>query len=492
MKTAILGGGLAGLTAAVALSKLGKQVLVLEASPRLGGRAQSWTDDVTGQGLDLGPHVVLSTYPAMKAFLENCGTSWERSIAWQEASLIDQFEGERCHSLKLAPLPAPFHFVPSLLRNPRIRFADLYSQRRFLALAVGSTDEEIERLDSISAAALLEELGVSRAAVDHLWRFIALSILNVPLEECSGAAFTRFARFLLGRRDVKIGFSRAPLGDLFSEGARRAIEAAGGEIRLGAKVARITTAGPDAPVELEVEGHASPIRADRVISALDPQSTAALFATDPLLAAAAGRFRRFEPCPYVSLYLWFDRKITDRSFWARAHSDEGLNTDFYDLSNFRTDGTPRGAGLPRGSWVSSNIIYSGRVAHLSDEQIVEETVREIRENLPAAREARVVQSRVHRLPMVIHCPKPGTESLKPLAEQIPGRLYLAGDWVKTGLPSSMEGACASGWTAAELVARTEDAAAQVAPRVRWTPPGLVTAQARFWRGIYGLNSRVQS
>ena len=483
MDCTIIGGGLAGLTAGVALAKQGKKVRVLEATSRLGGRAQSWDDEKTGDGVDLGPHVVLSTYPSMKAFVEACGTDWDSAMAWQEGSLIDQFNGEYCHSLKLAPLPAPFHFVPSLLELPGIRFADLYSQRKLLALAIGSTDEEIEALDSISASALLQSLGVSTPAVDKLWRFIALSILNVPLEECSGAAFTRFARFLLGRRDVKIGFSRIPLAALFADGARAQIEAAGGEVRLNTPVTRVKTQGVDQPVELWIEGAQEPLKAERVICALEPQAAAKVLGTDSNLETAARKFKAFEPCPYVSVYLWFDKKFTTRGFWARMHHPDGFNTDFYDLSNFRKN------TKTEGSWVASNIIYSNRVAHLSDQELVDITLKEIYENFPDAKAAQVLHSRIHRIPMAIHCPRPGTETLKPNPELLKNRLYLAGDWVKTGLPSSMEGACASGWNAAELIVRLENPTAEVAPRVRWTPPLWVSGQARFWRGVYGLGSK---
>jgi uncharacterized protein with NAD-binding domain and iron-sulfur cluster len=89
--------------------------------------------------------------------------------------------------------------------------------------------------------------------------------------------------------------------------------------------------------------------------------------------------KNFEPSPYVSCYLWFDRKLTRKKFWARIWNPNGLNTDFYDLSNIRRGWSGREASV-----MASNIIYSHRAEALSDEQIVARTVEEIEEAFPAA------------------------------------------------------------------------------------------------------------
>jgi 15-cis-phytoene desaturase len=105
--------------------------------------------------------------------------------------------------------------------------------------------------------------------------------------------------------------------------------------------------------------------------------------------------------------------------------------------------------------ITSNIIYSHRAEHLSDEEVIAETRRELEEQLPAVRGAKLVHWRVNRIPMAIHAPLVGTESLRPKpASGMPG-LVLAGDWIQTKFPSSMESACASGWMAADEVLALE-------------------------------------
>ena len=146
------------------------------------------------------------------------------------------------------------------------------------------------------------------------------------------------------------------------------------------------------------------------------------------------------------------------------HDPNDYNCDFYDLSNIHRGWSDRP------SMIASNIIYSHRAADLSDAEIVAETRRELGDFLPLAREAKLVHSVVNRIPMAIHCPHPGTESCRPPVKSPIDRLLLAGDWVDTGLPSSMESATRAGWLAAEAIIGRADLA---------QPAGDITSTARF-------------
>jgi 15-cis-phytoene desaturase len=153
----------------------------------------------------------------------------------------------------------------------------------------------------------------------------------------------------------------------------------------------------------------------------------------------------FEPSPYISCYLWFDRKVGMPRFISHLCSPGRLSYDFYDLGQIRE------GWADRPTVTASNIIYSHRAHELSDEEVVAATVRELAEFAPGASAAQLVHSRVHRIPMAIPCPVVGFEQARPAARTpFPG-LLLAGDWTRTHLPCSMEGAVKSGWTAAEQV-----------------------------------------
>jgi squalene-associated FAD-dependent desaturase len=424
----VIGGGLAGLSCAVALREGGLQVVVLERSTELGGRARSWRNEATGDVVDIGPHLVHSEYANFLSFLERLGT--RDRIAWQPGKLIT-LATHPPTVLRHRPLPAPFSLLPDLFSGPGLSLRDLWSNNRPTWRAMKFGEEDVPELDRWPAADYLKQAGLTQRMTDWFWKFACMAVMNVPLEQCSSAALLRVHAQLIGRSGIHFGFPAAGLSELYVEQAKRHL----GEVCVNAEACSLERVGDLHRVTLR-DGRR--IEARHVVCALPPQDL-------ELLIPGLAETRAFEPSPYISCYLWFDRKITRERFWALLWSRERLNYDFYDLSNIR----PGWADRP--SVIASNIIHSHRAEGLDDAAIVQATVREIAEFAPAARTARVVHADLHRIPMAIACPKPGTEMKRPQARTpVPG-LVLAGDWTRTRLPSSMESAVCSGFLAAEAV-----------------------------------------
>lgn len=177
------------------------------------------------------------------------------------------------------------------------------------------------------------------------------------------------------------------------------------------------------------------MQARSCVAALPPQDLdapvpAAWAARDALCASPDSR----RPSPYISTCLWFDREITRERFWSKVWSPQTLSYDFYDLSNIR----PGWEARP--SLVARNLIYSARVGAMSDDKAVAAAVREIGHFTAAVHRARVLHADVRRIPMAIPAPHPGSERLRPgPCTPVPG-LWIAGDWLDTQLPASMESA----------------------------------------------------
>jgi uncharacterized protein with NAD-binding domain and iron-sulfur cluster len=411
----IVGGGIAGLACGVALTDAGLRVTVVEREKRLGGRARSWTDPASGDDIDLGPHVLHSEYRNMLALLERLGT--RDLVSWQPEKLLHFSNGV---VLRHRRLPPPLSLLPDLAMQAGLSPRDLWSNNRPTWDAMRFHEADTPALDSISALDYLRDAGVTQAMIDWFWAFACLAVLNVPLERCSAAALLRVHSQLIGHRRIHFGFPAVALADLFAPQAAKLI----GRVLTGTEVIKTE---PGAVVLQD----GSRIAADRVINTVPPQ---------------------IEASPYVSSYLWFDRKLTRERFWAQLGAETRLNTDFYDLSNIR-----RGWAA-RPSVIASNIIYSHRAHTLTNEEIVAATQREIATFLPEAARARVVHAVVNRIPMVIPCPLPGSESARPAPS-----VSRAGDWTRTGLPCSMESAVCSGFMAAEEVLQTRGIALPVRP-----------------------------
>ncbi|KQT13553.1 hydroxysqualene dehydroxylase [Ramlibacter sp. Leaf400] len=440
----VVGAGIAGLRCAMALADAGMRVVVLEAAPFAGGRASSWNDETTGLQVDIGPHVVSTEHRNFMAMLKRLGTA--EQILWQRRPLITLHDSRGQLRMPSPRLPAPLHGLPLLPRAlSRMSMRDGWSHLRIAWRAARLNERTLRELDVEEAHAYLREMGVRPAAIEWFWRSSMLALLNVPLEQCSAASMMRVFRLMLGRSGWHFGFPKLALSQLYVPGTCRAVVRSGGQVLFGARVRRLRVEqGRLVGVDLE-EGHT--IDSSRCVLALPPQEVAALAgesgeaALQPLATAA----RYFRPSPYISTYLWFDRPVTQERFWARTWTPQGLNTDFYDLARIRTSL----AGEP--SVIAANAIGPMARADWPDGRIVEQTIREVKEFAPLARQAHVVHARVHRTAMAIPQPRPGTEVLRPQPATPVDGLWVAGDWTDTSVPCSMESAARSGALAAEAV-----------------------------------------
>lgn len=434
----MIGAGVSGLAAAVALSREGARVTVLEGEGHSGGRARSWVDPVMGDRVDVGPHVLLQHYPSFRELLRAVGT--EDRIVWQETSGLTMVYGTEIVETQIGDLPPPLHYLTALRRHPRAHPGDLIASLPAVTLALSVTPDDVRALDDVDACTLLRAIGVPERSLRAIWGFAAHSVLNVPLERCSAGALLRLAGYFLSKRAPCFGFPSIALGDLFVPGAEAKVIAAGGEVRHGARVALIAGARDHATgVRLE---DGTELDADAVIAAVPPRALAAMLGRHAAHDAFSG-LSAFEPVPYASVYLWLDRKLGDRPFWARPYDPDGLGTDFYDLSSHRTD-VDRARSL-----VAVNVIASQRVSGMDDDSIVRGLVTELAETWPHVSMLSVRHAAVHRVPEAVPAAAPGVERHRiPNVTPVRG-LIVAGDWTDTGLPFSMESAAESGFRAAE-------------------------------------------
>jgi 15-cis-phytoene desaturase len=366
--------------------------------------------------------------------------------------------------------------MPSLLGAPGLHAGDYLSMARTGMRGMEFGEEQVEELDAIPALDYFRSQGVSEPMIDWWWRFAAMVVTNVPLERCSAASLLRIHAQLSGYRNLHFGFGAVGLGELYTDQATKIIEQAGGRVLTGTRVEAILADRRADGVLLE---DGSKLFADTVVSAVPPQQLVPLVPPSLANRAPFDVLGDVEPSPYISCYLWFDRDLNTERFFSHLWSPARLNYDFYDLCQIRH------GWQGRPTVMATNIIYSHRAHGMSDEEIVRATVSEIAEFAPLAAQATVLRADVHRIPMAIPCPTPGFERKRPLARSpVPG-LVLAGDWTRTHMPCTMEGAVKSGFIAAEevLADRGQDVALAIPSRLYDGVAGMVRRHTARKRGV---------
>lgn len=442
----VIGGGCAGLSAAVRMTSGGARVLVLEARSRLGGRATAFPDRETGRLVDNGQHVVLGAYRETLAFLETIGAA--DALRFQKRLYVTMFDREgRRSCLECPDLPAPLHLVAGLFEWDALSWSDRLSALR-MAGPLRLAKRQMQPGAAVIAASpgetvsqWLERNGQTPRLCEMLWEPLALAALNQPASTAAALPFARVLAEMFGTdaRAAALGVSDMPLTRLYAEPAKRFIEARGGAVIMNARAT--VTIGTDPAhrtVVSRVTTGTSAWQAPIVVAAVPWFALNDLFQGDtgplaPVLRAAAAT----AASPIISVNLWYDRPLFDEPFI-------GLPGRTMQWAFKRTlDGE-----APYVSMVSSG--PSG-LTTCRNEEIVSLARAELTAALPAAKTAALLRASVIREPRSTFSLAPGQPPRPEMRTEVQG-LLLAGDWIDTGLPATIEGAVRSGHRAAEAAA----------------------------------------
>jgi squalene-associated FAD-dependent desaturase len=455
----VIGGGLAGIAAALDCAEAGARVTLVEVRRRLGGAAYSFERD--GLHIDNGQHVFLRCCTAYRGLLQRLGS--ERGVVVQRRLQIPVLSpGSDPVVLRRGPLPAPLHLAGALMRYRHLTPAQRLRAAR-AAVALGRLDLDDETLERSTLGEWLAEHGQSPEAVAALWDLIVLPTLNLPAAQASlGLGAFVFKTGLLSSASAgDIGFHERALSETIAEPARRALARAGVELRLGRRVERIERAGSgfevhgsglavgaaDAPDTL---GGSGTLDARAVVVAVPHPRAAGLL--ESLAPDIAARLRRLESSPIVNLHVVYDRPVSAHRFAA------GVGTPVQYLF----DRTAAGGVPPGCQYLAVSLSGAVQEMGMSVDALRERYLPALSALLPRARAARVESFFVTREHAATFRATPGVSRLRPSARTpIPG-LVLAGAWTDTGWPATLEGAVLSGHTAARAALRGLDVDATAA------------------------------
>jgi squalene-associated FAD-dependent desaturase len=448
----VVGGGLAGITAAIALRETGARVTLLESRPRLGGATCSFTRG--GLVVDNGQHVFLGCCTAYRELIARLGMTG--SVSLQDRFDVAVLGPHGQARLRRTRLPGPLHMGQALVTYPLLSPAERLRVTR-AALAMRFLDPARPGLDAQRLGDWLAAHGQSERARRVLWDLFTVSALNVAGDDANlSLAATVVRTALLGARDAAdIGTPAIPLGDLHGQAGARLLGQLGAGVRLGAKVTSVQPLdGGGFQVQLADRGVSAAPRStsqpgtdlaavDGVVLAVPPEAAARLL---PPGAAAPGpgpeRWRELGASPIVNVHVLYDRQVTSLPFAAAVDSPVQWVFD-------RTGPS----GLDAGQYLAVSVSAADDVVDTPAAQLRERFVPALEEIFPAARDARITDFFVTRERRATFRQEPGCGEKRPGATtRLPG-LVLAGAWTNTGWPDTMEGAVRSGLSAARALRR---------------------------------------
>lgn len=440
----IIGGGFAGLAAAVHLSDNGLPLTLLERRSFLGGRAYSFRDRTTGDTIDNGQHLMMGCYHQTLDFLRKIGA--DGRLKFQPSPRVDFLEivsGESRHSsFKCPPLPAPLHLLAGLMGLGTLGWADRLGALK-VGLALRKLRGDGEALSDLTVREWLSSLGQSAAMQKKFWDPMALATLNESPDIASADMFARVLRqgFLQTRDDSAMVVSRVGLSDLYTESAREYIEKRGGKVRLNADVVSMRFDGRRVS-SLLLRGGEEIIPAT-VVSALPCFALRRVVPEEVVESSRSlGSLGLFRPAPIVSINVWYPEPVTDVEFVGLLDSriDWVFNRDAI-------------SGNPSKRPQHLALVISGAhsVSSLSKEAIRDLAVEELRRFFPSARPQRPLHTFVVREHEATISHTTGLARLRPGCRTEFENLFLAGDWTATGLPATIESAVQSGRACADAI-----------------------------------------
>jgi len=442
----VIGGGLAGLSAGIALSEAGCRVRLFEQRPFLGGRATSYCLP-DGEHVDNCQHVTFACCTNLEDFYRRVGVA--EKIKFFDRLLLQDPQGRR-GSLKAGILPAPLHLMGSFLTFRPLSAKDKLSIGQGM-LAIFRSKGEPEELKSgapVSMTEWLKSKGQTAKAIERFWRVVLVSALSEELDRIDARYGIQvfWKSVLATRKGYRMGVPVVELGALY-EHCRTAIERKGGEVNLRVPLRGLRFAGNRLKSVVFDEGREEV--ADAVVLAL-PHGT-----LDELLPEEVKRdnpelaqIGRIEDAPITGVHLWFDREVM-----SEPHLTLLETTTQWIFNKSMLSGNKNGAGKGPGQYLQLVISASYGLLEKPRQEIIDLCLAEVRQALPLAGRANLLKATVIKEARATFSPQPGVDRWRPTQQTSVKGMVLAGDWTATGWPATMEGAVRSGYLAAEAVLR---------------------------------------
>jgi squalene-associated FAD-dependent desaturase len=435
-KIVVIGAGVAGISAAISLAEGGNEVVLIEGSMRLGGRACSFIDNTSGEVIDNGQHVMMGAYHNFLQIVDQLGTS--SNLHWQNGLKVVYHEkGGKRFTLNAGMLPGKLGMILGLITFKPL---DIKSKICIISFFIKAYKNRLDTsIKTISQ--LLTEENQTDNSITIFWTPLVLAVMNASLNNSSAGLFVEALNraFFSGNRDNSIIISKEGLSELFNP-LPDWLEKHGCSLLKGVSVHNlIIENGNFVGVRLSND---SVIYADIVISCIPSKPLKKIIPEELSNHPFFLHLDDFSYSTIISAYIWLDRPVMDDDFTALL----GTKTHWlFNKRNFNADTNSKFPYL-----VAATISGANDNENLSNNEILEIIFKDINDCMPNASSSKVIHSVLFRDRKATILATPGSESLR-LPNSTPvTNFFIAGDWTDTGLPATIEGAAFSGKNAAKL------------------------------------------
>ena len=472
MKIAIVGSGLAGLTAAVDLLDAGHSVDIYEARPFMGGKVASWEDE-NGNHIEMGLHVFFYNYANLFALMKKVG-AFENLLPKEHTHLFVN-KGEDVRSLDFRlPIGAPFNGLKAFFTTEQLNIVD--KLRNAIALGTspivrGLLDYEgamriIRELDSISFEEWFTNHGGSLNNIKRMWNPIAFALGFIDCKEISARCMlTIFMMFASKTEASKLNLLKGSPHKWLTMPILNYIKSKGGKLHLNHRVKSIILDDNNKSLINSLSMISSNgdinIKADKYIAACDVPGIQRLIPKEWQDISEFAIISRLQAVPVATVQLRYNGWVTEiNNEKCRVNCKDASGLDnllytadadfscFADLAlaspeDYKVDGL--GSLLqcvltPGDPWITKPV-----------DVIVKHTDNQVRDLFPSSKKLKLVWSNVVKLPQSLYRESPGMEPYRPNQKTPIKNFFLAGSYTKQDYIDSMEGATMSGHLAASAI-----------------------------------------
>ena len=443
----VIGGGLSGLAAATALCSRGFRVELFEARRQLGGRAGSFYEENSDQLVDHCQHVGMGCCTNLADFCRRTGI--DQHLRRDRVIRFIARDGRRCDLRGTRWLPAPLHLLPALWGLKFLRWKDrLHVATTLLRLArEPAADASTDAKNEVSIGDWLNQQGVSAESVDRFWSVVLVSALGETVERASLSAARKVFvdGFMSANDSYEVLVPSVPLGQLYGNQLIRWLVERGVTVHQNTAVRQLV--GSHARIDAVTFSNGRSLAFDDYILAVPWRKAVPLLAPQvaETLQLDSG-IERIQSSPITAIHLWLDRPIMDAPHAVLI--DCLAQWVFSRPSNLRQDGE-----AAAGHYYQVVISASRQLAGRPRDEVLREIMEDLSAVWPTAAAAEIVDWRMVTQRDALFSAAPGLDRWRPEQQTDIPNLMLAGDWTRTGWPSTMEGAVRSGYLAAEAVLR---------------------------------------